>query len=93
MIKVGIVGGTGYTGVELLRLLAQHPEVQIVAITSRGMPAPMCRACFRACAGRLKLKFEDPASANLRPAMWFSSPPRTASRWSRRRPCSMPACA
>jgi dihydrodipicolinate reductase len=27
MIKVGIVGGTGYTGVELLRLLAQHPEV------------------------------------------------------------------
>ena len=41
MIKVGIVGGTGYTGVELLRLLAQHPEVKIVAITSRteaGMP-------------------------------------------------------
>ena len=41
MIKVGIVGGTGYTGVELLRLLAQHPQVQIVAITSRteaGMP-------------------------------------------------------
>jgi N-acetyl-gamma-glutamyl-phosphate reductase len=36
MIKVGIVGGTGYTGVELLRLLAQHPEVQLVAITSRG---------------------------------------------------------
>ena len=35
MIKVGIVGGTGYTGVELLRLLAQHPEVKIVAITSR----------------------------------------------------------
>jgi len=27
MIKVGIVGGTGYTGVELLRLLAQHPQV------------------------------------------------------------------
>ena len=28
MIKVGIVGGTGYTGVELLRLLAAHPQVQ-----------------------------------------------------------------
>ncbi|MGR2738564.1 N-acetyl-gamma-glutamyl-phosphate reductase [Billgrantia sp. Q4P2] len=36
MIKVGIVGGTGYTGVELLRLLAQHPEVEVDAITSRS---------------------------------------------------------
>ncbi|EPC00724.1 N-acetyl-gamma-glutamyl-phosphate reductase [Litchfieldella anticariensis FP35 = DSM 16096] len=36
MIKVGIVGGTGYTGVELLRLLAGHPEVEIEAITSRS---------------------------------------------------------
>ena len=35
MIKVGIVGGTGYTGVELLRLLASHPEVEVRAITSR----------------------------------------------------------
>ena len=35
MIEVGIVGGTGYTGVELLRLLAQHPEVTVRAITSR----------------------------------------------------------
>ena len=35
MISVGIVGGTGYTGVELLRLLAQHPHVEILAITSR----------------------------------------------------------
>ncbi|WP_192035714.1 N-acetyl-gamma-glutamyl-phosphate reductase [Halomonas sp. YLGW01] len=36
MIKVGIVGGTGYTGVELLRLLAQHPQVEVAAITSRS---------------------------------------------------------
>lgn len=35
-IKAGIVGGTGYTGVELLRLLARHPEVELSAITSRG---------------------------------------------------------
>jgi len=41
MIKVGIVGGTGYTGVELLRLLAVHPQVSLEVITSRseaGMP-------------------------------------------------------
>ena len=36
MIRAGIVGGTGYTGVELLRLLAGHSEVQVTAITSRG---------------------------------------------------------
>lgn len=36
MIKVGIIGGTGYTGVELLRLLAQHPQVELQVITSRG---------------------------------------------------------
>ncbi|EWG99243.1 N-acetyl-gamma-glutamyl-phosphate reductase [Halomonas sp. BC04] len=36
MIKVGIVGGTGYTGVELLRLLAQHPGVEVETITSRS---------------------------------------------------------
>ncbi|RMN44973.1 N-acetyl-gamma-glutamyl-phosphate reductase [Pseudomonas syringae] len=41
MVKVGIVGGTGYTGVELLRLLAQHPQAEVVVITSRseaGLP-------------------------------------------------------
>lgn len=36
MIKVGIVGGTGYTGVELLRLLAVHPEAHVEVITSRS---------------------------------------------------------
>ncbi|MCU7855125.1 MAG: hypothetical protein KZQ79_05455, partial [Candidatus Thiodiazotropha sp. (ex Lucinoma borealis)] len=36
MIKVGIVGGTGYTGVELLRLLVAHPECELIAITSRS---------------------------------------------------------
>ena len=36
MVKVGIVGGTGYTGVELLRLLAGHPHAEASVITSRG---------------------------------------------------------
>ena len=36
MIKVGIIGGTGYTGAELLRLLAVHPDVELTVITSRG---------------------------------------------------------
>src|SRR5690625_6014869 len=36
VIKVGIVGATGYTGVELLRLLVRHPGVQVAVITSRA---------------------------------------------------------
>lgn len=36
MIRAGIVGGTGYTGVELLRILALHPEVAVTVVTSRS---------------------------------------------------------
>ena len=65
MIKVGIIGGTGYTGVELLRLLAQHPKVKLMAITSRketGMPVADMYPSLR---GRVDLAFCDPASAPL----------------------------
>jgi len=39
--KVGIIGATGYTGVELLRLLLRHPQVEVTALTSQkyaGLP-------------------------------------------------------
>jgi N-acetyl-gamma-glutamyl-phosphate reductase len=65
MIKVGIVGGTGYTGVELLRLLAPHPEVQLTAITSRkedGMPVA---DMFPSLRGRVSLAFSTPEKAPL----------------------------
>jgi N-acetyl-gamma-glutamyl-phosphate reductase len=65
MIKVGIVGGTGYTGVELLRLLAPHPEVQLTAITSRkedGMPVADMYPSLR---GHVSLAFSAPGKASL----------------------------
>lgn len=65
MIKVGIVGGTGYTGVELLRLLAQHPQAEVVAITSRGDAGTLVADMYPSLRGRVGLKFEDPAKANL----------------------------
>jgi N-acetyl-gamma-glutamyl-phosphate reductase len=65
MFKVGIVGGTGYTGVELLRLLAQHPQVEVVAITSRGDAGTPVAAMFPSLRGRIDLCFEDPAKARL----------------------------
>jgi N-acetyl-gamma-glutamyl-phosphate reductase len=65
MIKVGIVGGTGYTGVELLRLLAQHPEVELTAITSRGDAGTEVADMFPSLRGRVPLKFSDPKEAPL----------------------------
>ena len=65
MVRVGIVGGTGYTGVELLRLLAAHPEVRISAITSRGEAGTPVARHFPSLRGRVDLAFSDPASTDL----------------------------
>ena len=64
-IKVGIVGGTGYTGVELLRMLAQHPQAALTAITSRkeeGMPVAEMFPNLR---GHVDLAFSSPDNARL----------------------------
>ena len=65
MIRVGIVGGTGYTGVELLRLLAQHPDVELKAITSRGEAGTAVAEAFPNLRGRVALKFTNPAKSPL----------------------------
>jgi N-acetyl-gamma-glutamyl-phosphate reductase len=65
MIKVGIVGGTGYTGVELLRLLAQHPQAELAAITSRGEAGTAVADMFPSLRGKVSLKFVDPKDAPL----------------------------
>ena len=65
MIKIGIVGGTGYTGVELLRILAAHPQAELVAITSRkedGMPVA---EMFPSLRGHVSLAFSAPEKARL----------------------------
>lgn len=64
-IKVGIVGGTGYTGVELLRLLAVHPNIELVAITSRGEAGMLVADMFPNLRGYVSLPFVDPAKADL----------------------------
>jgi len=65
MIKAGIVGGTGYTGVELLRLLAAHPDVEIAAITSRGEAGTPVARMFPSLRGRVDVAFSDPAQTDL----------------------------
>lgn len=64
-IAVAIVGGTGYTGAELLRLLAGHPNVQLRAITSRGEAGRAVSDLFPSLRGHVSLVFEDPGRAAL----------------------------
>jgi N-acetyl-gamma-glutamyl-phosphate reductase len=65
MIKVGVVGGTGYTGVELLRLLGLHPQVKLTAITSRGEAGLPVADMFPSLRGRVDLRFVTPQDAAL----------------------------
>ncbi len=60
MIKVGVVGGTGYTGVELLRLLALHPQVQLAVITSRGEAGTAVADLFPNLRRYIDLAFSEP---------------------------------
>lgn len=76
MINVGIVGGTGYTGVELLRLLTQHPKVRIKAITSRSEAGMSVAELFTNLRGHIDLKFSDPVDAKLNKCdlVFFATP-------------------
>lgn len=60
MIKVAIVGGTGYTGVELLRLLCGHPQVELAAITSRSLAGTAVAELFPSLRGHCDLVFCEP---------------------------------
>jgi N-acetyl-gamma-glutamyl-phosphate reductase len=60
VVKVGIVGGTGYTGVELLRLLANHPEAQVEVITSRSEEGVRIADMYPNLRGRYDLEFTVP---------------------------------
>lgn len=80
MVKVGIVGGTGYTGVELLRLLSAHPGVELTAITSRSEVGRAVSELFPGLRGVVDLHFSDPERAMLDEcdAVFFATPNGTA---------------
>lgn len=75
-IKVGIVGGTGYTGVELLRILSQHPNVELRAITSRSEAGLPVAQMFPSLRGVVDLCFSDPNSGLLETCdvVFFATP-------------------
>ena len=77
MIDVGIVGGTGYTGVELLRLLAQHPQARVSAITSRKDAGTRVADMFPSLRRRYDaLEFVEPDKAALKDCriVFFATP-------------------
>lgn len=76
MIKVGIVGGTGYTGVELLRLLAVHPQVSLQVITSRADAGTPVSQMFPSLRGYVDLPFSHPDEAHLEKCdlVFFATP-------------------
>jgi len=63
--KIGVVGGTGYTGVELLRILAAHSEVELVVITSRGDAGTLVADMFPNLRGHIDLAFTHPDEADF----------------------------
>jgi len=62
MTKIGIIGGTGYTGVELIRLLARHPQAELVVITSRAESGRRVSEVFPSLRGVCELTYSQPDS-------------------------------
>ncbi len=80
LIKVAVVGGTGYTGVECLRLLVNHPNVEVVAVTSRSEAGQPVSDIYPNLRGHLDLAFSEPTVATLAAAdvVFFATPNGTA---------------
>lgn len=84
MIKVGIVGGTGYTGVELLRLLAQHPQAEVTVITSRseaGLRVDEMYPNLRGHYPNLAFSVPDVATLGACDVVFFATPTAWLTRW------------
>jgi len=81
MIRVGILGATGYTALELIKILLRHPAAQITAVTSRQEGRPPIASVHPSLTGRLDLPLEDfaPAAVAERCDCIFSCLPHAAS--------------
>jgi len=80
MIKVGIIGGTGYTGVELMRLLVRHPSVELEKITSRSQAGSAVADLFPSLRGLVNLEFSEPSVDSYGDCdlVFFATPNTTA---------------
>ena len=83
VIKCGIVGATGYTGVELLRLLVNHPETSIATVTSRAEAGRPVADLFANLRGHVDITFTEPDMASLGGCdlVFFATPNGTAMQY------------
>jgi len=65
MIRAAIIGATGYTALELIKLLLRHPEVEITALTSRADGNPHVASVHPQLAGRIDLQMADLSPAEI----------------------------
>ena len=81
MTRIAILGATGYTALELIKILLRHPEAEIVAVTSRQEGQPHIAMIHPSLTGRLDLRLEDlsPAEVAARAECVFSCLPHGAS--------------
>jgi N-acetyl-gamma-glutamyl-phosphate reductase len=81
MTRIAILGATGYTAVELIKILLRHPGAEIVAVTSRQEGQPHIAMIHPALSGRVDLRLEDltPAEVAARADCVFSCLPHGAS--------------
>ena len=81
MITVAILGATGYTALEAIKLLLRHPDAKIVAVTSRQEGRPPISTIHPSLVGRLELPLEDlgPDEVGKRAECVFSCLPHCAS--------------
>ena len=82
MTSIGVVGGTGYTGVELLRLLAAHPRATLSCVSSRSAAGKRVSDVFPSLRRVVDMEFVDPSSSALRQCglVFFATPNGTAMR-------------
>ncbi len=59
MIRIGIVGATGYAGAELVRILSGHPQVELTILTSRQFAGVRFDEVYPAMSGRVNLVCEE----------------------------------
>ena len=80
MIRASIVGGTGYTGVELMRILALHPGVEVAVVTSRADAGARVDAVYPNLRGHLDILFSLPDVETLAACdvVFFATPNGTA---------------
>jgi N-acetyl-gamma-glutamyl-phosphate reductase len=81
MIRIGILGATGYTALELIKLLLRHPQAKITVLTTRQQGQPHVSNIHPSLTGRLDLPLEDlgPQQVAARCECVFSCLPHAAS--------------